>query len=171
MDSVEITYEIERKDFAEANAITAKAFRKPILTPAALLGSAILLCVLPFTYKGFDSDWGYPYLVLPFAGYLFYLVVFWMSPYLTGLHGYPSRNLAGRKYVAHFTAGEVKVSGQYLIWIHQWPSFRLIKESKKIFVFYDGITMYIFAKRYFSAAQMEALHQMIDQQYTLKQKI
>lgn len=171
MDAVEITYEITRRDFAEANAIITKASQRPILMLPALLGSAILLCVVPFTYKGFDPDWAYPYVVLPFATYLFYITILWISPYLAGLHGYPWRNLAGNKYVAHFSLDEVKISGQYLIWLHQWPSFKFIKESKKLFLFYDGTTMFIFAKRYFSDAQIEALRRLIDQQYTLKQKI
>jgi YcxB-like protein len=107
------------------------------------------------------TDWEYPYLIVPFAAYLFYLSILWISPFLNGVLSYRRTNLAGKKYAAHFSPDEVRVSGEYIVWIHQWPSFTLMRESKSLFILYDGITMYIFAKRYFTTAQMEDLQQLL----------
>ena len=81
---------------------------------------------------------------------------------------YRSTNLAGRKYEAHFSPFEVRVSGEYVVWIHQWPSFVAIRETENLFIFYDGITMYIFAKRYFAAGQMEELRELMKEAQAAK---
>lgn len=163
MAEIQITYEIERRDFAEANAAIHRPSRRSLLDLCGILGSALLLLFLPFAYREPGTGWMYPYLVVPFAAYLFYLSVLWAFPFLSALVSYRRINLAGKKYEAHFSPAEVRVSGEYVVWIHQWPSFMLTMEAKNLFIFYDGITMYIFAKRYFTAAQMEDLRLLIKQ--------
>jgi hypothetical protein len=161
MAEIKITYEIERRDYAEANAAIFRRSRRTGLNFWAFLGSCILLLILSLTYKQPGIGWEYPYLVFPFAGYLLYLSILWASPYLSAIVSYHRINLAGKKYEAHFSTTEVRVCGEYVVWIHQWPSFRLTREAKNHFIFYDGISMYIFAKRYFTATQMEDLRQLI----------
>lgn len=163
MAEIQITYEIERRDYAEANAAIFRPSRKTGLSFWALLGSCILLLILPLTYKQTGTDWQYPYLVVPFAAYLLYLSILWASPFLNAMVSYRRINLAGKKYEAHFSPAEVRVSGEYVVWIHQWPSFRITREAKNLFIFYDGIAMYIFAKRYFTTAQMANLRLLIKQ--------
>jgi hypothetical protein len=161
MPEVDITYEIERKDFAEANSAILRASRWSRLCVWGVLGSGILLLVLPLTYKQPGTEWEYPYLAIPFAVYLFYLSILWMSPFLNGVLSYRQTNLAGKKYTAHFSPAEVRVSGEDRCWINQWRSFYLRRELKSLFLLYDGNTMFIFAKRYFTAAQMEDLRLLI----------
>jgi hypothetical protein len=163
MDDVEITYEIQRRDFAEANAVSFRASRRSTLPIWGILGSAILLVVLPLTYKEPPKDWSYPYLVIPFAAYLFYLAVLWISPFLNGTIGYPRASLANRQYKARLSNEEVRVSGEHVTWIHQWPSFPLIQETKNLFIFFDGTTMFIFAKRYFTSPQIETVQRLISE--------
>lgn len=69
--------------------------------------------------------------------------------------------LAGRSFTAAFSVNEVKVTGENIMWVHQWPGFHLITESPRLFVFYDGMTMFIFAKRYFAQEQISSLQQLI----------
>jgi hypothetical protein len=161
MAGIQITYEINRRDYAEANAAAFRASRKTGLEFCALLGSCILLLILPLTYKQSGTGWEYPYLVVPFAGYLLYLSILWVSPYIRATIAYRPTNLASQKYEAHFSPSEVRVSGAYVVWIHQWPSFVATRETKNLFIFYDGITMYIFAKRYFTVGQMEELRELM----------
>jgi hypothetical protein len=161
MAEIQITYEIERRDFAEANAAIHRASRRSQLDLCGILGSALLLLFLPFAYRESGTGWMYPYLVVPFAAYLLYLSILWVSPFLSAIVGFRRPDIAGKKYEVHFSPSEVRVSGEYVVWIHQWPSFRIIREAKNLFLFYDGITMYIFAKRYFTVAQMEDLRQLI----------
>lgn len=163
MAEIQITYEIERRDYAEANAAIHRASRRSLLDMCGILGSALLLLFLPFAYRETGTGWMYPYLVVPFAVYLLYLSILWVSPFLSGLVSYRQSKLSSKKYEAHFSPTEVRVSGEYVVWIHQWPSFRIIREAKNLFIFYDGIAMYIFAKRYFTAAQMEDLRLLIKQ--------
>ena len=161
MAEIQINYEIERRDFAEANAAIQRASRRSYIDLGVILGAALLLLFLPFAYREPGTAWMYPYLVVPFAAYLLYLSMLWASPFLSGIISYRRTNLAGRKYQAHFSPAEVRVSGEYIVWIHQWPSFRITREAKNLFIFYDGISMYIFAKRYFTSAQMEDLRQLL----------
>jgi hypothetical protein len=161
MAEIQIAYEIGRRDYAEANAAILRASPLRRLGMWAILGSGVLLLTLPLTYKQPGNDWEYPYLTVPFAAYLFYLSLLWISPFLNGMLTYRQTNLAGKKYAAHFSPDEVRVSGEYIVWIHQWPSFKLTRESKSLFIFYDGVTMYIFAKRYFTAEQMKDLRQLM----------
>ncbi len=163
MDGVEITYEITRRDFAEANAVIFRASRQSTLPLCGILGSAILLVVLPLTYIEPGKDWRYPYLVIPFAAYLFYWAVLWISPFLSGTIGYRRTNLANRQYKARLSNEEVRVSGEHITWVHQWPSFPLIRETKNLFIFFDGKMMFIFAKRYFTAPQLETVRQLISE--------
>jgi hypothetical protein len=163
MDDVEITYEITRRDFAEGNAVIFRNSRHSTVPLWGILGSAFLLLVLPLTYKEPGKDWNYPYLVIPFAAYLFYLAVLWISPFVNGTIGYPRANLANRQYKARLSNEEVRVSGEHVTWIHQWPSFPLIRETKNVFIFHDGTTMFIFAKRYFTSLQIESVRQLINE--------
>src|SRR6185312_11430520 len=80
MAEIKITYEIERRDYAEANAAIFRRSRRTGLNFWAFLGSCILLLILPLTYKQPGIGWEYPYLVFPFAGYLLYLSILWASP-------------------------------------------------------------------------------------------
>jgi hypothetical protein len=84
MTEIQIAYEIERRDYAEANAAVHTAARKWYLDLWAIVGSAVLLLCLPLSYREPGKDWGYPYLVLPFAAYLLYWAVLWISPFLNG---------------------------------------------------------------------------------------
>src|ERR1700756_1187694 len=126
-----------------------------------LLASALLLLFLPITYREPDAGWSYPFIVVPFAAYQLYAVVLWLSPFLNGIISYKGAKLAGKKYVAHFSPAEVRISGEHLTWIHKWTSFPLIRELPELFVFCDGIIIYIFAKRYFSPEQIEGLRELI----------
>jgi hypothetical protein len=158
---VEITYEIQRKDFARANAAFFRATDRRRLGMWALLAAALMLLLQPWLYKQCDPDWAYPVIVIPLAAYLIYIAALWVSPYLNGLIGYNKDYLDGKKFVARFSADEVRISGEHLTWIHQWPSFRYIRETNEQFVFYDGMTMYIFSKRYFTPSQEEAARELI----------
>jgi hypothetical protein len=53
------------------------------------------------------------------------------------------------------------VAGANVEWVHAWASHKLIKESSRIFLFYDGMTMFIFAKRYLTPGQVSGLQQLI----------
>ena len=158
----EITYEIERRDFARANAAFFRASDRRRLGMWVLLASAVMLLLQPLLYKQFDPDWSYPAVVVPLAGYLVYLAALWVSPYLSGLIHYNKDYLAGKRFVARFSPEEVKVSGEHVAWIHQWPSFQFIRETKEQFVFYDGLTIYIFSKRYFTPTHKEQLRTLIE---------
>jgi hypothetical protein len=161
MAEIQIAYEIERRDYAEANAAVHTAARKWYLDLWAIVGSAVLLLCLPLSYREPGKDWDYPYLVLPFVAYLLYWAALWISPFLNGYIAYRHSSLSGQKYVAHFSPAEVRVSGEDRTWINQWRSFKLFRESNALFIFYDGNTMFIFAKRYFTASQMEDLRQLM----------
>jgi len=158
---LEVTYEIQRKDFARANADFFRATDRRRLGMWALLAAALMLLLLPLMYRECDPDWTYPAIVIPLAGYLIYIAVLWVSPYLNGLIGYNKNYLEGKKFVARFSAEEVRISGEHLTWIHGWPSFYYIRETEQQFVFYDGISMYILAKRYFTPSQQGALRELI----------
>lgn len=163
MDDVEITYEITRRDYAEANAVVVRGSRQSTLPILGVLGSAILLVVLPLTYKEPGEDWSYPYLVIPFAAYLFYWAVLWISPFLNAAIAYSRSKLANLQYKARLSSEEVRVSGEHVTWINQWPSFQLIRETKNLFIFYDGMAAFIFAKRYFTLPQIETVRQLVSE--------
>ena len=158
----EITYEIHRDDYAEANAAFYRSSTENRITVWALLGASIVLVGLPLMYQQDDPAWRYPFFVAPFAAYLLYLAVFTIAPSLRAKFHYKQTKLAGEQYAAHFSPDEVRVSGKYLTWIHRWPSFLMMHESKNLFVFCDrsGI-LFIFAKRYFSDAQMAGLRELV----------
>jgi hypothetical protein len=158
---LEITYEIQRKDFARANAAFFRANDRTRLSMWALLAAALMLLLLPWLYKQWDPDWTYPVIVVPLAVYLIYVAALSVSPYLAGLVYYRKDYLAGKKFIACLSAEGVKISGEHVTWIHQWPSFRYIRETNEQFVFYDGMTMYIFSKRYFTSSQEEAARELI----------
>jgi hypothetical protein len=103
------------------------------------------------------------FIVLPFAAYLGCYGLHLMVPALNALTFYKSTDLPGQSFEVVFTAEEVCVRGKYRSWINRWPAFAFINESKNLFVFYDGITTFIFAKRYFSQEQVSALRQLIIQ--------
>jgi YcxB-like protein len=167
MDDVEITYEITRRDFAEANAVIFRASRGYDITFfLALLGSALLLVVLPLAYRASDADWSYPYIVIPFVLYLFYLMALGLSPFLNATIAYSRSSLANRKYTVRLSAEEVRVSDEYVAWINQWPSFRVIRETKNLFIFFDGMMTFILAKRYFNEPQIETVRQLISEHGT-----
>jgi hypothetical protein len=84
-----------------------------------------------------------------------------LSPFLNGYVSYRRSSVASQKYVASFTWAEVRVSGEYRGWNNQWSSFKLMRESKNLFVLYDGNIIFIFAKRYFTVPQMEDLRQLM----------
>ena len=163
MDAVEITYEIQRRDFAEANAAIVRKSQLSRVSTWMVLGSAILLLALPFGCEDPGKDWRYPLLTIPFAAYLLYLFLLSVSPFLNGIVSYRNTNLDGEKFVAQFSPREVKIAGKHLTWIHQWPSFQWIHESQVLFIFYDGTMMYIFAKRYFTSPQIETVRQLISE--------
>jgi hypothetical protein len=101
----------------------------------ALLAAAFMLLLLPLMYRECDPDWTYPAIVIPLAGYLIYIAALWVSPFLNGLIGYNKNYLEGKKFVARFSAEEVRTSGEHLTWIHGWPSFYYIRETEQQFVF------------------------------------
>jgi hypothetical protein len=163
MDEVEITYEITRRDFAEANAVIIGKSQHSRMGTWIVLGSAILLLALPFGCGDLRKDWRYPLLTIPFAAYLLYQFLLSVSPFLNGMISYRGTNLDGKQFVARFSRQEVKISGTHLTWIHQWPSFQWISESQNLFIFYDGIMMYIFAKRYFTSPQVETVRHLVSE--------
>jgi hypothetical protein len=163
MGEVEITYEITRKDYAEANAVIIRKSQHSRVSTWMILGSAILLLVLPLGCKDLGKDWRYPLLTVPFAAYMLYQFLLSVSPFLNGIISYRGINLDGKKFVARFSPQEVKISRTHLTWIHQWPSFQWIHESQTLFIFYDGTVMYIFAKRYFNAPQIETVRQLVSE--------
>jgi hypothetical protein len=157
----EITYEIQRKDFARANKSLFRATDRTRLGMWAILTSAAMLLLLPWLYRECDPDWTFPAIVVPLAAYLVYIASLWVSPYLAGLVHYSKDYLDGKKFTVRFSAEEVRISGEHVTWIHQWPSFRYIRESNEQFLFYDGMTMYIFCKRYFTPSQKEVVRELI----------
>ncbi len=160
MSQIQISYQIAKADYAEANALVWKHRRLRYPAPWLFFGSAALLLLLPLSYRT-EHDWDYPVLVVPFGGYLIYVSLLYFFPYLAGLLHYRRTNLAGRRYDATFSENEVGVAGKDITSIHRWPSFQLIRESERLFVFYDGITMYIFAKRFFTPEQVRSLQNLI----------
>ncbi len=161
MAEIHIAYEIERRDYAEANAAIQRASRRSYIDVCVILGAALLLLFLPFAYREPGTAWTYPYLVVPFGAYLLYWATLVLSPFLAGVVSYKRSSVRGKKYTGHFSAAEVRVSGEDRCWINQWRSFKLMSESKTLFLLYDGNTMFIFAKRYFTAAQVEDLRQLL----------
>ena len=158
---LEITYEIQRKDFARANAAFFRATDRRRLGMWALLAAALMLLLQSWFINNAIRTGAYPVIVIPLAAYLIYIAALWVSPYLNGLIGYNKDYLDGKKFVARFSAEEVRISGEHLTWIHQWPSFYYIRETEQQFVFYDGLAMYILAKRYFTPSQQDALCELI----------
>ncbi|HZD94511.1 MAG TPA: hypothetical protein VE133_09665 [Candidatus Sulfotelmatobacter sp.] len=63
----EITYKIQCKDYAQASAAVFRASSQSRLTMWMLLGSAILLLLVPLSYKEPGAAWSYPFVVVPFA--------------------------------------------------------------------------------------------------------
>src|SRR5207249_2769709 len=105
--------------------------------------------------------WEYPLLVIPFAVYLIYLGFLYKFPKLSFRRYYSSTGLVGKSFKARFSSEQMTVEAKDVCWISKWKGFQHIKESERLFAFYDGFTLFIFAKRYFSPDQVDALQQLI----------
>lgn len=167
MESVIIRYEITRPDYVEANSTVAgKVSRRSGWDVAALWGAGALLLLLPFSSRNSDPHWIYPFIVLPFSLYLGYYGLLFLLPHMNARSFYKNTDLAGQTFTAEFSEEHVIVKGNHRSWIDQWPAFNLIRESDSLFVFFDGSTMFIFAKRYFSPEQVRVVQQLIKQCWT-----
>jgi hypothetical protein len=160
MGELKIKYAIEAADYAEANALVAKrSFGRWDFW--SLLGSAALLLLLPLAGRGGDDSWRYPFLVVPFAAFLIYCALFYVFPEWNARRYYSYTNLANTSFTARFSTDRVDVEGQHVTWSVEWAGFRLVRESSRLFLFYDGFTMFIFAKRYFTPEEISMLQKLI----------
>jgi hypothetical protein len=158
MDEIEVQYQIQAADYAEANA---RVFKRSPTYIGLFLGSAALLVLLPLLYGRKDEDWRYPVLVIPFAGFLVWCTLLNVFPGWNARLHYRNTALSKRTFKAHFSGERVRIDGQGIAWILEWPAFRIVSESPNLFLFYDGTTMFIFAKRYFAPEQIVSLQQLI----------
>jgi hypothetical protein len=77
-------------------------------------------------------------LVVPFALFLIYYGFLYLFPSLYARRAYGDADLKGSSFTASFSPERVRVAGKDQEWINEWASFKLIKESRRIFLFYDG---------------------------------
>ena len=128
-----------------------------------LYGAAGLLLILLTLYQSTVGGWNYivTVLTLPFAAFLVYCALQFQFPSLFARRLYRYTKLPGRSFTAEFSPTFVKIAGKHLEWGREWEGFELIMESPRLFLFYDGYAMFIFAKRYFASDQIHFLQQLI----------
>jgi hypothetical protein len=163
MSDFEITYAITADDYAEANNILYRKTGKLVRHAWVCLVVGILLGIMPFFYQLQDGALNYPLIFsAPLGVYFLYCSVLCLFPGWYSRRVYSGSNIDGTKFTARFSAAQVEVRGENLQWIHKWPAYKWIHESQDLFVFHDeaGI-LFIFAKRHFTMAQIDALQRLI----------
>jgi hypothetical protein len=162
MNDFQINYEITKPDYAEANALLlGRTIRFSCWQTWALWGAAALLLALPVAQGQGDQGGRYPLIVVPFALFLLYYGLLFLFPGWSASSAYAYTGLAQRSYTARFSPEAVRVTGANVEWAHPWASYKLIRESNRIFLFYDGMNMFIFAKRYFAPDRIALLQRLV----------
>jgi hypothetical protein len=165
MDDFEINYAITADDYAEANNIAYRKSGEQVRQVIFCIVAGMLLGIMPFFYRLQDGALNYPLIFsAPLGAYFLYCGVLVLFPGWYSRRAHPGSNMDGTKFTARFSATQVEVRGENIQWTHKWPAYKWIHESQDLFVFHDeaGI-LFIFAKRHFTMAQIDALQRLIQE--------
>jgi hypothetical protein len=165
MAEITIQYQIEASDYAEANALVIGKGKGYWVETGLFLGSSLLLAVLPLTYKQADTEWQYPYLVVPFVCFQLYFALLYLVPRLNANRAYRYTSLAGKSFVATLSETGLRYETPGVTWENQWSALQLVKETDRIFLLFDGYTMFILGKRYFTPENLAAVRELIREQW------
>jgi hypothetical protein len=164
MQAITVTYQIDRADYCESNAVLMSHVLPRVRWETwGLWAAAVLLLFMPLTYRNTCDDWIYPVVVIPFAIAPVYIGLMYFSPRFTAWLSYRSTCLANESFTATFSSERVTVQGKHTTWEFDWQAFKLVVNSRRIFFFFDGTVMFIFAKRYFAPEQVDALRNLIQE--------
>jgi hypothetical protein len=165
MGNVVVRYQIERADYVEANVIVAAGRKRWTWETWCFFGSAVLLGVVPITYKVSGKEWDYPFVVLPFASFQLYCVLLHTFRGLNARRHYKASFLIGKWFVATGSESGVRIEATGVTWETRWSAFPYIGQSARIFLLHDGFTMYILAKRYFTPEQLIDFERLIKENW------
>jgi|GEM_PF-4367423 hypothetical protein len=163
MDQIHFSYEITKQDYVDANKLIWSKLKWRRSWLVLLLGLAVI--AVPFLhtdadgYANVDHTLLWPMLLL--GVFLIYCGLRYQSLKHRAGEAYSSTGIGNHKFEALISKEGIEVKGTYSEWKYAWPAMLLVEESEELFTFYTGLQIFIFAKRYLTSEQSEAIRQLI----------
>ena len=157
---MEFEYEITADDYAAgAFLFWKRSFRKRQGIGWFVAGLVLLVVGVIEKEKGLS-----PVLLGAIGVWLLCVGIAWIFPgerYRRRLRKhYGTLDLAGQKYRATILEGGFEVAGITTSWRYTWPMVKDRGENEKVFMFYAGQTLFIFAKRYLPEEKQQELRSL-----------
>jgi hypothetical protein len=160
---MEFEYEVSADDYVDATILYYKLNRRGLGAGNGklfILGGLLLTVGLIERARGIS-----PLILVVIAAFTIWIGIVGVFPGLSSRRNYRKHyqewGIKGRKYRADVNEGGLNITGDEATWSRPWADISSKGENKQLFVFYSRGTLFIFAKRYLTDEQQQALRNLI----------